>query len=68
MTIKLRHISNFLRIVKLHQDKNKSLENGEKISKQVLQSKKRCLDIMAKYFYINTCRRRFILESFSDLG
>ena len=47
--------------------KNKSLENGEKISKQVLQSKKRCLDIMAKYFYINTCRRRFILEYFGQI-
>ena len=30
MTIKLRHISNFLRIVKLHQDKNKSLEKEVK--------------------------------------
>ena len=30
MTIKLRHLSNFLRVVKLHEDKNKSLEKEVK--------------------------------------
>ena len=37
------------------------------ISKNIIQNKKRCLDIMARYFYTNGCRRKFILEYFGQI-
>ena len=42
-------------------DKNSNMD------KQIVKSKKRCLDIMAKYFYNETCRRRYILEYFGQV-
>jgi len=37
------------------------------MSKQIIQNKKKGLDTMARYFYLNTCRRRFILEYFGQV-
>ena len=37
------------------------------MSKDVIKSKQKGLDTMAKYFYLNTCRRRFILEYFGQI-
>ena len=37
------------------------------MSKEVIDNKKRCLDIMAKYFYTNGCRRYFILDYFGQV-
>ena len=39
----------------------------DNISKEVLENKQRCLTIMAKYFFTNICRRRFILEYFGQI-
>lgn len=40
-------------------------DNG--MSKEVLENKQRCLTVMAKYFFTNICRRRFILEYFGQI-
>ena len=37
------------------------------MSKEVIDNKKKCLDIMAKYFYTNGCRRRYILDYFGQI-
>lgn len=37
------------------------------MSLDIIKSKKKCLDTMAKYFYINTCRRKYILEYFGQV-
>jgi ATP-dependent DNA helicase RecQ len=42
-------------------DKEKSLSND------ILANKQQCLTIMAKYFFTNICRRRFILEYFGQI-
>jgi ATP-dependent DNA helicase RecQ len=39
----------------------------DNISKEVLENKQRCLTVMAKYFFTNICRRRFILEYFGQI-
>ena len=36
-------------------------------NKEVIINKQRCLTIMAKYFFTNICRRRFILEYFGQI-
>jgi ATP-dependent DNA helicase RecQ len=40
--------------------------NDEGLS-DILENKQRCLSIMAKYFFTNICRRRFILEYFGQI-
>jgi ATP-dependent DNA helicase RecQ len=42
-------------------------KNNSNLSEEITKSKKRGLDIMAKYFYIQTCRRRFIIEYFGQI-
>ena len=42
-------------------------KDSNSISKEIIQNKKRCLDIMARYFYTNGCRRKFILEYFGQI-
>lgn len=43
------------------------IEKGDTISKNVLINKEACLNNIVKYFYTNTCRRRFILEYFNEI-
>ena len=52
--------------------KNKSNDQDDdgdnyKIPSHIIKNKKKSLDIMAKYFYLSTCRRRFILEYFGQV-
>lgn len=42
-------------------------KNNTNMNKDVVKNKKRCLDIMATYFYNETCRRRYILEYFGQV-
>jgi len=42
-------------------------EKNSNMNKDIVKNKKRCLDIMAKYFYNETCRRRYILEYFGQV-
>ena len=39
----------------------------EKEQRSVLLHKNECLNNIVKYFYINTCRRKFILEYFNEI-
>ena len=43
------------------------MNNKANMDFNVIKHKSRCLDTMARYFYTNTCRRRFILEYFGEI-
>ena len=50
-------------------DDNSDEDNLESPSKhnEVIENKQRCLTVMAKFFFTNICRRRFILEYFGQI-
>lgn len=59
-TILLFQYKNIM-ISKSMYDKNNNMEQD------IVKTKKKCLDTMAKYFYITTCRRKYILEYFGQV-
>ena len=48
-------------------DENMFEETRDTVSKEVIENKQRCLTVMAKFFFTNICRRRFILEYFGQI-
>ena len=46
---------------------SKHLNKKANMDFNIIKHKSRCLDTMARYFYTNTCRRRFILEYFGEI-
>ena len=54
-------------IIGKHMNQKNTLIGSPEDNKEVIENKQRCLTIMAKYFFTNICRRRFILEYFGQI-